>query len=85
MRKRKKNNKYFLNLEKSRKAKNYIRKLLNNEGQEIINSKAIRSLHSKDPDIVTNSHVYLIIDHYYVTLVTLLRFRLYRTHLDFST
>ena len=41
MRKRKKNNKYFLNLEKSRKAKNYIRKVLNNEGQEIINSKAI--------------------------------------------
>ena len=38
-----KNNKYFLNLEKSRKAKNCIRKLLNKEGQEIINSKAIMS------------------------------------------
>ena len=54
-----KNNKYFLNLEKSRKAKNCIRKLLNKEGQEIINSKAIMSelkdfyedlYDNKDPD-----------------------------------
>ncbi|KAL9964620.1 hypothetical protein ACROYT_G028283 [Oculina patagonica] len=36
-----KNNKFFLNLEKSRKAKTCIRKLINKEGQEIINSKAI--------------------------------------------
>ena len=43
-----KNNKYFLNLEKSRKAKNCIRKLLNKEGQEIINSKAIMSDELKD-------------------------------------
>ena len=43
-----KNNKCFLILEKSRKAKNCIQKLLNKEGQEIINSKAIMSDELKD-------------------------------------
>ena len=63
MRKEKKITNIFLNLEKSRKAKKCIRKLLNKEGQEIIKSKAILSelkdfyedlYDNKDPDTGVN-------------------------------
>ena len=54
---RKEKKKIFLNLEKSRKAKNCIRKLLNKEGQEIINSKAILSeLKDFYEDLYDNKH-----------------------------